>query len=268
VVRAIHDGEYRDSVRSAVSLVTSEHEATEFMDSVADDIEAWSEAGIELTYDDPSIVEVGEYGRVNRDRKYKQLGGYDADIEIAEHMQLPCHITEIHVGGKGWGDRPEVRHWCKTFSLHEAKGKSKLKHDTATQVQTRKEDSSAINRTIRDARTERIAQAQAWKPTKTQLKEMGILDAGDYISYDDHKMIGRDILELDKPADITGMTANTWWHNEVKAFIEEATEEGLDRALLRIRLNHQVDHIKGNLSKHGWEAGYLLDDIEVPDDGA
>jgi hypothetical protein len=265
VVRVIGDNEFSDSVRSATTTVENEQAATQFMDDVAEDIQVWSDAGIELTYDDPSVIEEDEYGRAKRDRKFEQLGGFYTKIDIAKHMELDCHITEIHVGGTGWGDKPEVRHWCRHFSIHEVNGKSPLKHDGAADVQKTKETNQAINRNRRDDRALRVAQAKAWSPTKTTLKEMAIMEAGDYIGYDDAKIIGRDILELDKPADVKGMAANNWYSAAVKEYIEDNAKEGVERALLRVELNHQLRHIKGNITSYGWSAQYPLKDIEVPE---
>jgi ParB-like chromosome segregation protein Spo0J len=265
VVRVISDNEFSDSVRSAVTTVENEQASVQFMDDVAEDIQAWSDAGIELTYDDPSVTEEDEYGRVKRDAKFKKLGEFYTKVDIAEHMELDCHITEIHVGGTGWGDRPEVIHWCRHFSIHEAKGKSPLKHDGAADVLKSKETNQAINKSQRDERALRVAQAKAWKPTKGTLREMGIVEAGDYIGYDDAKIIGRDILEFDKPADVKGMDANNWYSKEVKEYIDDNADGVVEQALLRIRLNHQLRHVKGSITSYGWSAAYPLKDIEVPE---
>lgn len=239
-------------ISRAFNQAVGNKETVEFMDQLTPDLKAWSEAGIEVTYTDPTIIpgqDTGEYGYKKRDAKYKQLGAYGAIIDVADHMALECHVTQVSISDGTYGSHNGVTHWCKNFNLHREKGKSPLKHESAKTEQEQKEVNSANNLEVRDARKLRVEQATDWfnggKVARKVTTEMALIEAADLMAYDDYKIVGRDILVLDKPTEVKGMDANSWYRANVITWVEDkAGDDPIAKAHIMVALRMALAHVK------------------------
>ena len=265
-------GDFYNSIRSASSSARSEIAAAEFIDGLTDDLKAWSEAGIEVTYTKPNLKdELDEWGRAKVDRKYQTLGSFEHQVDIDKHIELECHVIEVFISDGH--TKSYVAHWCKDFKRHEAKGKSDLKHEAADRVEKRKVDNSTVNREMRDAKKLRVLQAQAWfkggKVGKASTTDLAVAEAGDHLGYDNAKLFARDILGLTPPEGVKGMDANTWYNQQASDWFDAHAEVETDqRSRLIVAAKMALTHIASSSTKvYNWYAPWLveMDAIEVAD---
>lgn len=64
------------------------------------------------------------------ERKSRQLGQYDLNVDKRKHAAEPCHA--VFVGGNTWSDKLVEETWCTDVGRHDAKGASTLKAKNPT----------------------------------------------------------------------------------------------------------------------------------------
>ena len=259
---------------SSSSSARAEMDAAVFIDGLADDLKAWSEAGIEVTYDSPNVMdERDQWDRKKTDRKYKTLGGYETKINLEEHMKLDCHVIEVSISD-GYA-KSYVAHWCKDFKRHEKAGKSELKHKDAKKVADTKVKNSTFNRDMREAKVVRQHQAQAWfrdgRVSKATTTALAVAEAGDHFGYDNAKLFAQLLLGLTPPDGVKGMEANSWYNQMATEWLDERAGDDADkRARLVIAGSMALQHIASSSSAvYNWYAPWLVEmaGIEIADDG-
>ena len=191
------------SVRQAVQSAKHDAELAVFYEEIAEQMTAWSEAGVETTSSDPSkMKEKDQWGNAKTDRKYEVIGNNYLNVDIDKHMELPCHIIQIDDGGSnqyGYGSKPRVIHWCKESRIHSHKGKSHVKVVKAEEEFDRKAKTLQDSRAIRASKELRRAQAQAYmggREAKAKTLDIALEIAIDTMHWDDKKLACQ-ILEID-----------------------------------------------------------------------
>ncbi|GAF67805.1 unnamed protein product, partial [marine sediment metagenome] len=178
VMQRIVNGDDRWA-QAAIRKVEAEYATIEFYEENQEQLNEWSEAGVQVTHELPRHHwgKTTSYGKKD-DPKVVSLE--NLGVTVSKHIKLKCHMVYIK---DTWG-QPSFEHYCMDRKSHADKGKSdvKAKHQDVAGVPLTGSDpkAAAERKAAKDAKDLRRRQAAKWmsKPMrKGELYELVLYSA-------------------------------------------------------------------------------------------
>jgi hypothetical protein len=148
----------------AIRAVESELKVIEFYEENKELLNEWSEAGIQITHENPRHAwgKTTSYG-LKDDPKVATLN--DIGITVTKHIKLDCHM--VLIDEKGW-DGPTFTHFCMDKKNHADKGTSKVKAKNQEIVASNAPDpvARAERKAAKDAKDLRRRQTAFWMSSR------------------------------------------------------------------------------------------------------